>query len=177
MAAKKTAQTKATAKAKAAGQGDGQSRLAAVLGFGLAALPAAAAVAVLLTRDPPPPLHVEAAEDTAAPLPVHYIDLPDPLSVAVTPKGPRVQLTLTVAVRGELASLLPLKDTIAAKGNLVLAAMLNEAQELVRDRADSERLHRELPERLRRVINGELGSESWPEPVEEVLITSVFVQE
>ncbi|MEY4985059.1 MAG: hypothetical protein RIR62_3325, partial [Pseudomonadota bacterium] len=37
-------------------------------------------------------------------------------------------------------------------------------------------MHRELPERLRKIINGAIGTEDWPEPVVEVLITSLAIQ-
>mgnify|MGYP000016294249 CR=1 FL=1 len=57
-----------------------------------------------------------------------------------------------------------------------LAAVEGEAQKLMDVGADSDALHRELPERLRKIINGAIGTEDWPEPVVEVLITSLAMQ-
>lgn len=153
-------------------------RLPAVLGFGLLAGPMLGAVIALWVQPMPAPLqpteHADMHGEEAAP--VQYFDLPDPLSVALAEGEPRLQLTLAIAVRGELEKLLPLRDTVMAKTDMLKAAMLLEAQRMVAEGADSEALHRDLPARLRGVINGEIGTSEMPAPVEEVLITSLTMQ-
>lgn len=153
-------------------------RLPATLGFLLVAGPILAAIVAVWLQPLPAPLHSGDAtashgEDEA---PLQYFDLPDPLSVAVAEGQPRLQLTLAIAVRGELEKLLPLRDSVLAKTDLLKAAMLLEAQTLVAEGADSEALHKDLPARLRDVINTEIGTEDMPTPVEEVLITSMTMQ-
>lgn len=158
--------------------GTAPGRLPATLGFLCVAGPMLGAVVALWLQPLPAPLH--SREDVAshgeAAAPLQYFDLPDPLSVAVAEGEPRMQMTLAIAVRGELEKLLPLRDSVLAKTDLLKAAMLLEAQTLVAEGADSEALHRELPAHLRDVINAEIGTEDMPAPVEEVLITSLTMQ-
>lgn len=171
--------TKAAARRAAKKRADG--RHAWMLGFGLIVVPFLIGAGVLLLQAAPPPLHVPemtaTTEDHTEPLPRIYLEMPEPLSVAVTPQGPRVQIVLAVALRGALAQLAPLKDEVTAKGDVLLAALLREAQEMVRAGADSDALHRDLPARLRKVLNDALGTEALAEPVEEVLITTIFIQQ
>lgn len=150
-----------------------------VAGFGLVVLPVAASVIGLLSMQPPAPL-VAVPEVVAAPeespLPLHYVDLPDPLTVAVAPDKPRAEMSLALVVRGELEDLVPLKDRVMVKADVVYAAMLQQAQDLVVEGAEGAALHSELPLRLRDAINRTIGTPDWPEPVVEVLITSLVMQ-
>lgn len=160
---------------------DKGGRWPAVLGFVLMTAPMLGLTGALWVQPMPAPLYtpkpgrVEAQGTEEVPL--QYIDLPDPLSVATAPGEPRMQVTLAVAIRAELEKLLPMKDVVTAKSQRISALMLGVAQDMVAAGADSDTLHRDLPAALRGVINRELGTEDWPEPVEEVLITSLMVQE
>ena len=97
--------TKAAARRAAKKRADG--RHAWMLGFGLIVVPFLIGAGVLLLQAAPPPLHVPdttaTAEDHTEPLPRIYLEMPEPLSVAVTPQGPRVQIVLAVALRGARA--------------------------------------------------------------------------
>ena len=167
-------------KAKAVNAKEGGS-LPAVLGFAVTALPMAGLLVALWTAPLPAPMRVAdpaAAQDGKA-VPesgVIYVDLPDPLTVAISANKPRVQITLAVAIKGNLLKLAAMEEDVLAKAQRITAEMLGEAQVLVGEGADSAVLHRDLPERLRRVINGAIGTEDWPEPVAEVLITSMAMQ-
>lgn len=154
--------------------------LPAVMGFAVMALPMAGVLVALWTAPMPTLLQKEAATEQVGDAPpeagVIYVDLPEPLTVATAPNQPRVQITLAVAIEGDLLKLAGMEETVMAKSQRITAEMLAEAQQMMADGADSDRLHRELPERLRRVINGAIGTEDWPEPVAEVLVTSLALQ-
>lgn len=106
-----------------------------------------------------------------------YVPLDNPVSVALGSQGRRLQAYLAVAVRGKPMDLLALNATVEAKRQPLEAALLVETQAMMAEGADGTELHSALPERLRRVINAGIGTEAWPEPVEEVLITSLVLQE
>lgn len=159
---------------------DGTS-LPAALGFAVVTLPMLGMLVGLWTAPMPAPLHLTEAE----PAPeeagteeagVVYIDLPDPLTVATSADSPRAQITLALAIRGDLGKIAQMQGDVLAMAQRISAQMLNEAQQMVSEGADSATLHRDLPERLRAVINDAIGTEEWPEPVSEVLITSIAMQ-
>lgn len=154
--------------------------LPAVFGFSSMALPMAGLLVALWTAPLPQPFKMtegeEAHGDEKVEIAVHYVDLPEPLTVATAPGQPRVQITLAVAIKGNLLKLAGMEEEVLAKAQRITADMLGEAQKLMDVGADSDALHRELPERLRKIINGAIGTEDWPEPVVEVLITSLAMQ-
>lgn len=154
-----------------------------VAGFATMTLPMAGLVAALWAAPRPAPLRVahetvveeETAEEKAE-SGVIYVDLPEPLTVATVQNQARMQVSLAVLIRGNLLELAGMDDAITQKSKRIMAEMLIEAEEMVAEGADSDRLHRDLPERLRQVINGAIGTEDLPEPVAEVLITSMALQ-
>ncbi|MBD1203344.1 MAG: hypothetical protein H9533_04320 [Rhodobacteraceae bacterium] len=150
----------------------------AILGFAFPAGLALALAAVLLVSYPP---RVEvAAEEAVVEQPaglMHlYIALQEPLYVSLG-TGPRMKLDLAVSVSGTSAQLLELNAVVDDQLSRVRAAILSEAQEMVMEGADSVMVHAALPERARDTINGMLGSEDFPEPVAEVLILGLALQE
>ena len=147
-------------------------------GFGVLVLPMATMAALLLVQSlpvPPVPEDAPSAAPAAAALPLHYVDLPDPLTVAVAPDKPHVEMSLALVVRGWPEDLVPLKDRVMVKADVVYAAMLQQAQDLVTEGVEGVQLLGALPDRLRGAINLRIGTPDWPEPVEEVLITSLVV--
>lgn len=171
---------KSGVKAKVAAERGGGS-LPALIGFAAAVLPMAALLFALWMAPLPEPLYrdVPQAAEAAEAGPetgVIYVDLPEPLMVATAANQPRVQIALAVALKGDLLKLAALGDEVLAKSQPLSAEMLSVAQQMVAEGADSDMLHRDLPERLRAVINGAIGTEDWPEPVAEVLFTSLALQ-
>lgn len=149
----------------------------AILGFAFPAGLALALAAVLLMSYPP---RVEVAAEEAVveqeALTHLYIALEEPLYVSLG-TGPRMKLDLAVSVSGTSAQLLELNAVVDDQLSRVRAAILSEAQEMVMEGADSVMVHAALPERARDTINGMLGSEDFPEPVAEVLILGLALQE
>ncbi|MCZ8335309.1 MAG: hypothetical protein O9328_13665 [Rhodobacteraceae bacterium] len=150
----------------------------AILGFAFPAGLALALAAVLLVSYPP---RVEVAAEEAVveqeALTHLYIALEEPLYVSLG-TGPRMKLDLAVSVSGTSAQLLELNAVVDDQLSRVRAAILSEAQEMVMEGgADSVMVHAALPERARDTINGMLGSEDFPEPVAEVLILGLALQE
>ena len=125
----------------------------------------------------------EGAEDPEAPvgaeaeLAVNYVDLPEPLMMATAPGQPRAQIMVALAIKGNPAELAGMEEKVLSKVQRISAEMLDETEELITAGADSDALHHELPERLRKIVNAVIGTEDWPEPVVEVLITSLAMQE
>ena len=154
----------------------------AIAGFSVICGTVIVALAVLLQRAPPPLPWAEAeAEAEVVPedremLPRVYVPLTDMLTVALSENGPRMEAGLALAVRGSTEDLLKLNSMVEARIGPIEAEVVRTAQELVAASADSQSLHAELPGRLRAVINKEIGSDIWPAPVEEVLITSLEVR-
>jgi hypothetical protein len=154
-----------------------------VAGFATMALPMTGLVAALWAAPRPAPLRVaeeavveEETVEEKAEAGVIYVDLPEPLTVATVQNQARMQVSLAVLIKGSLLELAGMDGVITQKSKRIMAEMLIEAEQMVAEGADSDRLHRDLPERLRRVINGAIGTEDWPEPVAEVLITSMALQ-
>ncbi len=149
----------------------------AILGFAFPAGLALALATVLLVSYPP---RVEVAAEEAVveqeALTHLYIALEEPLYVSLG-TGPRMKLDLAVSVSGTSAQLLELNAVVDDQLSRVRAAILSEAQEMVMEGADSVMVHAALPERARDTINGMLGSEDFPEPVAEVLILGLALQE
>jgi hypothetical protein len=139
------------------------------------------ALGVLLMRAPPPMpwakdmVDVEVADDRAD-LPRIYVPLTDTLTIALSHGGPRMEAELALAVRGSTDDLLSLNSMVQARIAPIEAGVVRAAQELVAKSADSLTLHAELPVRLRETINREIGTDEWPDPVEEVLITALAVR-
>lgn len=153
----------------------------AIAGFGVVGGTMIIALGVLLGRAPPPMpwaedvVEVEAADDRAD-LPRIYVPLTDTLTVALSQSGPRMEAELALAVRGSTDDLLSLNSMVQARIAPIEAGVVRAAQELVSKNADSRTLHVELPIRLRETINHEIGTEDWPHPVEEVLITALSLR-
>lgn len=105
-----------------------------------------------------------------------YVPLTDLLTVALERGGPRMEAGLAFAVRGSTEELLGLNTRVQTQIGVIEAAVVRTAQEVLAEGADSLRLHAELPGRLRAAVNEVIGTEDWPEPVDEVLITSLVVQ-
>jgi hypothetical protein len=104
-----------------------------------------------------------------------YVPLTETLIIALRENGPRMEAGLALAVRGTAEDLLSLNSRVEARIGPIEAEVVRAAQEVVAASTDSQTLHTELPGRLRAVINREIGTEAWPSPVEEVLITSLSV--
>ena len=150
----------------------------AILGFAFPAGLALALAAVLLLSYPP---RVEVPADTVEAAPsaalTHlYIALEEPLFVSLG-TGPRMKLDLAVSISGTSAQLLELNAVVDDQLSRVRAAILSEAQAMVMEGADSATVHAALPRQARATINGMLGSADFPEPVTEVLILGLALQE
>ena len=105
-----------------------------------------------------------------------YVQLDNPISVALG-TGRQMQAYLAVSLRGTQDELLSLNAAVQDKRQPIEATLLIEAQEMMAEGADGERLHAELPPRLRGVMNDQIGWPEFPEPVEEVLIISMTMQD
>lgn len=153
----------------------------AIAGFSVVSGTMIVALGVLLMRAPPPMPWAEAGTDAEAvpddrrELTRVYVPLTETLTVALQENGPRMEAGLALAVRGTTEDLLSLNSRVEARIGPIEAEVVRAAQEVVADSADSQSLHAILPGRLRAVINREIGTENWPAPVEEVLITSLEV--
>ncbi|MBA4351974.1 MAG: hypothetical protein C0427_12105 [Rhodobacter sp.] len=152
----------------------------AIAGFSVVSGTMIVALAVLLQRAPPPMPWAEADAEVAAEetevLPRVYVPLTHMLTIALRENGPRMEAGLALAVRGSAEDLLKLNSMVEARIGPIEAEVVRAAQEVVASSAESNALHAELPERLRAVINQQIGSDDWPAPVEEVLITSLEVR-
>jgi len=152
----------------------------AIAGFSVVSGTMIVALAVLLQRAPPPMPWAEAGAEVAAEetevLPRVYVPLTHMLTIALRENGPRMEAGLALAVRGSAEDLLKLNSMVEARIGPIEAEVVRAAQEVVASSAESNALHAELPERLRAVINQQIGSDDWPAPVEEVLITSLEVR-
>lgn len=152
----------------------------AIAGFSVVSGTMIVALAVLLQRAPPPLPWAEreaevVAEDQEV-LPRVYVPLTHMLTIALQENGPRMEAGLALAVRGSAEDLLKLNSMVEARIGPIEAEVVRAAQEVVASSAESNALHEMLPERLREVINQQIGSDDWPAPVEEVLITSLEVR-
>ena len=152
-----------------------------VAGFALVGGTTVAGLATLLLRDAPTLPWRDAAE--AAPPPEEtprgprlYVPLTDVLTISLQKGGPRMEAGLAFAVQGSTEELLGLTTRVQAQIGLIEAAVVRTAQDVVAEGADSQRMHAELPGRLRAAVNDLIGSEDWPEPVDEVLITSLILR-
>jgi hypothetical protein len=154
----------------------------AIAGFSVVSGTMILCLGVLLFRSPPPlpwaeaEAEVEEVPDDRAAFQRVYVPLTDTLTIALRENGPRMEAGLALAVRGSLEDLLKLNSMVEARIGPIEAEVVRTAQEVVADSADSKSLHEVLPERLRAAINREIGSDVWPAPVEEVLITSLEVR-
>lgn len=159
--------------------GDGRGMWPFHLGFGLVGGFGLAGVGALLMQAPPalPWAEGEAAPvEVVEPGPRVYVPLTDVLTISLAKGGPRMEAGLAFAVRGSSQELLGLTTRVQAQIGPIEAEVVRAAQEVVAGGADSLRVHAELPGRLRDVVNALIGSEDWPEPVDEVLITSLVVR-
>ena len=160
---------------------DSVIRLApAVLGFGLVGGSMIFGLGDLLMRAPPALPWVEAgAEAGAETLPeaargeLYYVPLTRMLLVSLGRGKPTMEADLTVAVRGSTEELLALNSRIGTDIARIEAEMVQEAQVVVAGTRDAQEIHEQLPGRLKAAINRVIGTETWPEPVEEVLITAL----
>jgi hypothetical protein len=96
--------------------------------------------------------------------------------VSLGPQAALVEANLAFGLRGEVLALAELQKTVDAQMARINAVLLAETQAMVLEGMDSVALHKVLPERLRGVINGMLGTEDWPEPVEEVMLIELVMQ-
>lgn len=153
----------------------------AIAGFSVVSGTMILCLGALLVRPPPPMPWAEAeaeaeeAPDNREALPRVYVPLTDTLTIALRETGPRMEAGLALAVRGSTEDLLKLNSLVEARIGPIEAEVVRAAQEVVASSGDSQSLHAELPGRLRAVINDQIGSDVWPDPVEEVLITSLTV--
>jgi hypothetical protein len=155
----------------------------AIAGFSVVSGTMVVCLGVLLFRAPPPLPWAETEGEAEAEVALEdhdaqkriYLPLNNSLTVALEQAGPQVVAKLALAVRGSAENLLTLDSLVEARLGTIEAGVVRAAQEVVASGADTQLLHAELPERLRMVINGEIGTDSWPDPVEEVLITSLTV--
>lgn len=150
-------------------------RMPVVLGF---ALPAGIALAMAgaLLGHPVGPAPEEAQAARPAGVTQLYVALKEPLFIGMG-TGPRMRLDLAVAVEGTGAQLLALNAAVEGAMARVQAAIVAEAQTLVLEGADSGAVHDALPARARAAINAMLGSADFPDPVREVLILGLVVQD
>lgn len=147
-----------------------------VLGFGLVGGSMIFGLGDLLLRDPPALPWAEA--EAVAPQPedrgeLYYVPLTRMLLVSLGRGKPTMEADLTVAVRGSTEELLALNSRIGTDIARIEAEMVQEAQVVVAGTRDAQEIHEELPGRLKAAINRVIGTETWPEPVEEVLITAL----
>jgi hypothetical protein len=156
----------------------------AIAGFSVVSGTMILCLGVLLFRAPPPlpwaeaeaDLEAEEVSDNREAFPRIYVPLTDTLTISLRENGPRMEAGLALAVRGSAEDLLKLNSMVEARIGPIEAEVVRAAQEVVASSAESNALHAELPERLRAVINQQIGSDDWPAPVEEVLITSLEVR-
>ncbi len=152
----------------------------AIAGFSVVSGTMIVALAVLLQRAPAPLPWAEAETEVVAEdqevLPRVYVPLTHTLTIALQENGPRMEAGLALAVRGSAEDLLKLNSMVEARIGPIEAEVVRAAQDVVAESTESRSLHAVLPERLREVINREIGSDVWPTPVEEVLITSLEVR-
>lgn len=106
-----------------------------------------------------------------------YVEMPDPLMVSLGDSAGTMHVNLAAVVEGPPLDLLELEKKVEAQAAALNAAMLAEAQLIVSDGAKTVDVHAILPERVRTVINGIIGTESWPEPVQEVIVTALMMQQ
>ena len=104
-----------------------------------------------------------------------YVPLSKFLDASLGRGQPRMEASLSVAVRGSSKELLALNTLVGGNIAQIEAAMMVEVLEVFGRTQDSAELHRELPPRLRDAINRTVGTEEWPEPVEEVLLTALAI--
>jgi hypothetical protein len=104
-----------------------------------------------------------------------YVPLTKFLDAGLGRGQPRMEASLTVAVRGTSKELIALNTLVGTNISQIEAAMMAEALEVMGATPDSASIHKELPGRLRDAINRTVGTEEWPAPVEEVLITSLSI--
>jgi hypothetical protein len=150
-------------------------------GFALVGGSMVAGLVSVLLRDAPALPWSHAAE--AAPVPEEpprgprvYVPLTDVLTISLRKGGPRMEAGLAFAVRGSTEELLGLTTRVQAQIGPIEAAVVQAAQDVVAEGAESLRVHAELPGRIRAAVNDLIGSEDWPEPVDEVLITSLVMR-
>lgn len=152
----------------------------AIAGFSVVCGTMIVALAVLLQRAPPPrpwaAAEAEVVETDQEVMPRVYVPLTHLLTIALQENGPRMEAGLALAVRGSTEDLLKLNSLVEARIGPIEAEVVRAAQDVVAESTESGALHRVLPERLRAVINQQIGSDEWPAPVEEVLITSLEVR-
>lgn len=153
--------------------------LPAVAGFALmGGLLPLGLMAVVLQPAPPLPWAVEEVAPVVEAPEVKriYIEIETPFSVSLGPQAALVEANLAFGLRGEVLALAELQKTVDAQMARINAVLLAETQAMVLEGMDSAALHKVLPERLRGVINGMLGTEDWPEPVEEVMLIELVMQ-
>jgi flagellar basal body-associated protein FliL len=156
--------------------------LPALLGFALTAGAFGAGLAatlrpeaaVLPSDSPPPP----AATAEPAPLSL-YLPLADPVTLDL--RGDRTALlTLTLSVEGPPDLLPALQGRVEARLDDIRSRILTEAQavaEAVARGGDmAAALRRNLPPRLRDLLNAAVGTGDLPEPVREVLLTELVLR-
>lgn len=105
-----------------------------------------------------------------------YVQIKEPLAVAVAEQPVRVVVTLAVALRAPVMDLVTLKAEVETKRPALLAAMLAVAQVEVAKTAVPAELLKTLPGPLRDAVNRALGTDALPEPVEDVLIVGLVTQ-
>ncbi len=154
-----------------------------VAGFGLVSGPAILGLGLVLMQplpelpwSDPDAAAVVVEEDIPEPGPRVYVPLTDVLTISLAKGGPRMEAGLAFAVRGSSQELLGLTTRVQAQIGPIEAVVVQVAQEVVAMGADSATIHAELPKRLRVAVNDLIGTEDWPAPVDEVLITSLAVR-
>lgn len=104
-----------------------------------------------------------------------YVPLTKFLDAGLGRGKPRMEASLSVAVRGSSEELLALNTRVGGNISQIEAAMMVEALDVMSKTPEIGAIHRDLPGRLRDAINRVIGTEEWPEPVEEVMLTAVQI--
>lgn len=152
----------------------GQTNLPLLAGFALPVVAAIGMSAALMGKGLPPPDPAAIEEAEFRSLNRLHIEMQAPIFVSVG-VGPRLRIHLAMTVAGSGAELARLNAHVAGDLDRISAAILIEAEALVREGATAAMVHDLLPERARDAVNRIAGMEDFPEPVEEVLITQLFV--
>ena len=111
--------------------------------------------------------------ETAAPIPPFYLELDTPLQIGL--KGGRVQLAVNLAFSARLGTLdlLELSTQVKTLESRVLSELSKDLFAASQMDQDMHRLRQVLPAVFRDTVNGVLGSEALPTPVDEVLIMEI----
>lgn len=110
-----------------------------------------------------------------------YMELDRPIQVGLYGGRIRVTLNLAFATRTEPLALLDLAAKVKEQENSILAgltaAVLKEGEAIESSEGLANLLRTTLPDALKEVVNSSLGTPERPEPVDEVLILELSIQQ